>query len=227
LARVGIITGTDREADCLDIFPTAETPPMIWTGGDAARTETAVRDLIGQGCDAIASIGTAGGLQPGLKPGALVLPRRIRGGDEIYETDPGWRDALVGVAEAAEVTMADGDLAYSDIVLHGVAEKAALYEASGAVAVDMESLPAARVAAQLGMRFVAVRVVIDEADRALPRAVSAAMVEDGAIRIDKLLGALIMRPQEIPLLIGLGRASSRAFKTLRRVAARTGPGFGL
>jgi adenosylhomocysteine nucleosidase len=227
LVRVGVITGTDREAECLDVIPARERPFILHTGGGAMRTETAARDLIGQGCDAIASIGTAGGLEPGLSPGTLILPPRILADGEAFATDAAWRAALEALAAREGIAVAGGDIAHSETVLHGVADKAALRQATGAQAVDMESLPAARVAAQAGVRFMAIRVVIDDAGRALPHAVSAAMVENGEVRLEKLLAALIRRPQDIPLLISLGRASTRAFRTLRRVAARTGPGLGL
>ena len=227
MPRVGIITGTDREAACLDVIPARERPPVVFTGGGASRTEMGARALLGEGCMAIASVGTAGGLAGGLAAGSLILPERVIGGAESFGVDAGWRAALVALAERGGLTVAAGDMAHSESVLHTVADKQALQAATGAVAVDMESLPAARVAAQAGVPFVVVRVVVDEAGRALPRVASAAMIDDGRIRVDRLLGALAARPWEIVALVRLGRASTRAFRMLRRVAALAGPGLGL
>ena len=55
-----------------------------------------------------------------------------------------------------------------------VEDKAALFERTGAVAVDMESAAIAEVAEQHGLPFLAVRVVVDSAGDVLPAAVTAA-----------------------------------------------------
>lgn len=223
MPRVGIITGTDREAACLDVLPAGALPPVACTGGSAARAEMGARRLLDAGCAALASFGTAGGLQPGLASGTLVLPSGIVGDGKVLSVDAAWRARLGSALDDAGLPHIAGMLACSGTVLHSVAEKRALLSATGAAAVDMESLPAARIAAEAGVPFIAVRVVIDAADRALPYAASAAMGADGSVRIGRLLAALAARPQELGALCGLARASRRAFGVLRRVAALAGP----
>jgi nucleoside phosphorylase len=63
-----------------------------------------------------------------------------------------------------------------------VAGKRALRAETGALAVDMESHVAARVAARRGLPFAVVRVISDSADEALPPAAQIGMKPDGAWR---------------------------------------------
>ena len=87
----------------------------------------------------------------------------------------------------------------------------------------MESHVVAAVAAAAGVPFIAVRAIADPAARALPRAALAAAGPDGTLQLGALVAALLARPGEIGDMVGLARASRKAMRALRGVAALGGP----
>jgi hypothetical protein len=113
-----------------------------------------------------------------------------------------------------------------DVVMNSVA-KAALREATGASAVDMESHVVAAFAARNGLPFGALRVICDAATRALPPLATHALKADGAVDLASILGGLVRNPQQLPMLIGAGRDAAIAFAALRRVRRLLGLGLGL
>jgi adenosylhomocysteine nucleosidase len=189
------------------------------SGMGAAAAAAGARALIAAGARALTSFGLAGGLDPALVPGAICLPSEVIGADgTALPTSAAWRlrlaSALVGAYPIAE-----GALLSSARVVASVAEKAALRAATAAVAIDMESLAVAHVAAAHQLPFIAVRVIVDGAADALPDAVAAAGDAEGHLNLWRLLGALARSPTDLPPLIRLGaryRAASRTLKVLAR-----------
>lgn len=100
-------------------------------------------------------------------------------------------------------------------IVASVAEKAALYAATGAIAVDMESHVAARVAARHGLPFATVRTISDSADHALPPAALVGMKPDGGVALGAILGSLARNPAQLPALLRTGRDAGAAFRALR------------
>ncbi len=101
-----------------------------------------------------------------------------------------------------------------------------MYEATGAVALDMESYAVARIARDADIPFLAVRAIADPASRTVPEAAMRALGPDGRIHPLKALRALLASPAEIGDFALLARDCRAAFDALRRVALLC-PGFGL
>ena len=99
-----------------------------------------------------------------------------------------------------------------------VAEKAALFERSGAVAIDMESHRVALVAAAAGLPFLALRAIGDPAGRALPALVARALGEDGRPRIGPVIAGLLRRPGDLAALLRVRRDTAAALAALAAVA---------
>ncbi len=212
------------EARCLPRPGDGDVPEVVCSGGDSARAAAGAARLVAQGSRALLSFGLAGGLDPALRPGTLVVAEMVIAPDgRCWEADRDWREALLA-ALAAEQPVA-GALAGSDRVLASVADKLGLFEATGACAVDMESHAVARVAADGGVPFAVLRVVADPAGRALPRMALDALDTSGRLRVGRVIAGLATRPWETPSLIALALDARRAFAALRRSAAAA-PLFG-
>ena len=222
MMRLGIVTGTRIEASCLDVAGGAVR--VVCSGADAARARAAALKLLEEGCTALASAGTAGGLDDSLAPGALVIAEAVvAAGGTGLATDERWRVALASRLSAGGLDARLAVIAGCDAAVQDVATKRRLREATGAVCCDMESHVVAAVAADAGLPFIAVRAIADPAVRALPRAALAATDADGALRLGALAAALLVRPGDIGDMIGLARASRQALRSLRGVAALGGP----
>ena len=212
-AHVIAATGLRREARIL----AGPGVIAIAGGGDHARLEAEIEAAC-VGAQGIISIGLGGALEGGLEPGDWVVASHV---GEV-ETDAAWTNRLLAALPGARL----GPIAGSDVMVADAQAKAALHAAAGALAVDMESHIAARVARRHGLPFAAARTISDGADRALPRAAQAGMRPDGGMDVLAVMAALARRPRELPALIRTGLEAETAFRALLRGRQLLGPALG-
>lgn len=205
-ARVGIVCGLASEAAALGI------PGVAVSGARPEMAEAHARRLAAEGALALLSVGLAGALVPGLAPGDLLVPARVvTKGGETFAAD-------AALAEALGLGLDPRPLLGADTLVASPAGKAARHAATGAVAVDMESHAVARAAAAAAVRFLALRVIADPADATIPPAARASVRSDGSVDVAGTLLRLLARPQDLPALVALGRASAAAHARLRQLA---------
>jgi adenosylhomocysteine nucleosidase len=210
------VTGLTREAEIVGIAGVV----AVAGGGDAKSLAEKLDALHGD-IQGVISIGLAGALSPLLKVGEAVIADRIIFGAEKWRCDERWRVAL-----AARLSFAhQGPFAGSGTIIQDAAAKSALHEASGALAVDMESQVAARFAASRGLKLAGLRIISDDARHVLPPAALVAMKPDGGIAIGRVLGSLLRHPSQVPALIRTARASNKAFAELLRCRDLCGVGL--
>lgn len=220
MTRLGLVTGMRVEEDCLGEalarLPDSEQPLTFCAGASAKRAYRGARALVDQGAEALLSIGIAGGLDTALRPGDIVLPDLVIGSDGArWHAASEWHAAVLQDVPSPAI----GPLLAAADPACTVAEKAALRARTGALAVDMESGAVAMAAAETNVPFLALRVIADPADRAIPRAALKGVAADGSRRPLAVLGGLLLRPADLPALISLARDSKAALRQLRRVAS--------
>lgn len=229
LTRLGIVTGLAFEAAIADnAAPPArdDTRLVRVTGASAARARTEATALIVAGADALLSFGLAGGLDPALDPGDMVIANTVFGPrGTTYPADTAWRDRLVGSLQPLSGTIV-ADILGSETALTTAGAKAEARRATAAAAVDMESHVVAAVAIEAGKPFMALRAIADTSVRGIPKWSLGAVGPDGRVGVGRGLLGLMVRPGEIGSLARLARDVGRARRTLRRVAAFAGPLFG-
>ena len=155
-----------------------------------------------RGVSALISFGLAGGLDPALQPGALIVPRAVVLGATRWEADP-TLSALLG-GGTGHVVVGGGEVVVT------AAAKAVLRRATGADAVDLESAAVARV----GLPFAVLRAVCDPADRDLPHAAVVALDAEGRIGALRVTLAAVTHPRELPGLVRLGADAAWARRAL-------------
>jgi adenosylhomocysteine nucleosidase len=87
-----------------------------------------------------------------------------------------------------------GKLLTVDHIVRSAAEKAELHARFGAHVVDMESVAVAALCAERGVRFMAIRVVSDDAQTNLPKEVVSILGRSGGYRVGAAVGAIWRRP---------------------------------
>jgi adenosylhomocysteine nucleosidase len=185
--------------------------------GTAAAAAAAVA-LVEAGATALMTFGLAGALDPVLKSGSVILAREVIAADGTrYQTNSSWRERVAAALSPVSVT--ESALLTADRAIETPQGKAAAFHGTGAIAVDMESSAVARIAAQHNLPFIAVRVIVDTAADALPRAVVTAS-RAGRVKFGKLIAGLIVAPAEIVSLIRLARRYRVAMRSLLIVGSQ-------
>jgi hopanoid-associated phosphorylase len=164
----------------------------------------------------IVSFGIAGGLDPSLNAGDLVVASEIITANERWPTAPSLSEALVEGASIGRRRIVGGTIVGAEEIILEPRGKDALREKTGATAVDMESHIAAAYAAFVGLPFAALRVINDPASRSLPALALNALKPNGDICPRKVLRGLLRTPTIIPSLMRTAHDFNRAIATLRR-----------
>ncbi len=231
MSRLGIVTGLAAEADCIarpaGEWEQAGRPFLYCAGANGERAREGARRLIEDGAQALVSFGMAGGLDPGLEPGALIFADTVQAPDgEPLATSRDWRQGLIALI-GNEVPVSVGAVITTARPVASAAAKEALARDTGAIAVDMESHGVGAAAAEAGLPFIVGRAVADPARRALPLAALAGVGPDGGRRPLAVLLRLLVRPWDIADVVRLAGDSRAALSSLRRVASVALPHFGL
>jgi adenosylhomocysteine nucleosidase len=231
VSRLGIVTGLIAEADCIarrvGEWGQADRPFLYCAGANGERAREGALRLIEDGAEALVSFGIAGGLEPGLEPGALICADTVQAPDkETIATSQAWRQGLIAlIGDAVPVSV--GAITTTAVPVTSAAAKEALARDTGAIAVDMESHGVGAAAAEAGVPFIVVRAVADPARRALPWAVLAGIDRDGRPRPLAVSLRLLLRPLDIADVVRLAGDNRAALASLRRVASVALPQFGL
>jgi hopanoid-associated phosphorylase len=225
--RVGIVAALPVEARALG---TARTRPdglatladdtlVAVSGMGVLGAAARANALVAAGAEALVSFGLAGGLDPALAPGAILIPREVIADDgTALATDVAWC-AQLAQALARHRPVVHGRLLTSPRALGSVSEKADAFRRTGAAAVDMESSGVARVAEAHRLPFIVLRVIVDGASDALPRALALIADSGGPLRWGRLIGHLAFAPQEVLALLRLAGRYGTARRALRAAAS--------
>jgi adenosylhomocysteine nucleosidase len=221
---IGVVTGLGFEASCLRRnVPSPEHFPVALSGGDPSRALAESRRLIAEGAVGLVSFGTAGALSPALDAGDVIVATSvIRDSGGAIAAEQAWCDILAAAASAHRLAPHLGSIRAVEKPAASAAEKSALYRASGALAVDMESGAVAQAARNAGLPFAVVRVIVDPAMHEIPPAALAAIGPGGRMNYAGLARALWREPAQITALLTLARDAAIARRRLGRAAALLG-----
>jgi adenosylhomocysteine nucleosidase len=163
----------------------------------------------------VISFGVAGGLDPALKSGDVVVATEVMAGDTRWLAGLALNEDLLASLALGRRRVVRGSLAGVEQVIAARAGKAALHSETGAAAVDMESHIAADYAAKAGLPFAALRVISDPASRALPALAMTAIKPNGDIDLRKVLRGVARNPTTLRALVSTGIDFNRALRSLR------------
>lgn len=222
-ATVGVLAGFGAEARWLRGLDVR----VAFSGGSSERARSEAQRLVDGGAAALVSFGLAGGLAPELRPGDLLLPKAVRGnGGVSWSVNQSWHQRVLTRLAAGGLEPKQHVLAGRDSIVATAADKRALFEATGARAVDMESHAVAEIAAGTGIPFLVLRALADPSEQVVPQVAREALRPDGRVRIRATFGGLLRQPAELMALFRLARQSALALASLRRGVRLAGPRLG-
>jgi hopanoid-associated phosphorylase len=201
-AQIGIVVGIAAEAKAAHRL----SANILCSGGRPDIAANHAYALIKTGATTLMSFGIAGGLSSKLRPGSLVVA------DEVITEF----DRYPAVSSSATMIRAHvGPIYASWEIVCTPKAKRAIRKQTGALAVDMESGPVARVAMEAGIPFIAIRAIADPVTHGLPPAALLPLDEKGQPNLLAVFGSILRNPGQIPALIGTGNQTRVALRRLR------------
>ena len=212
MSVTGVVAALDFEARSLG--KCREQILLSTCGIGAGNAARAARSLAAAGAGALLSWGVAGALDPALRCGTAVLPIEVLRQGRRFQTDRLWR-GRVAAALQGRVPLVSGVLLTSEVAVAAAALKSSLFQDTGAAAVDMESAAVAEVAAEFGLPFLALRVILDTARDSLPDSVLRSFQAPAAGPARPRLWPLLRAPGDWGALLRLARQYRVAGRALR------------
>lgn len=202
----------------------------VITGGiGLRRTRQTVERFATTPFSAVLSIGCAGALIAGLTTGQLILAPDIRMQPakdddrlELLSIDATLLARMREAAARSKIPSVDGSLFTCPRVLYTPEEKAWQGKRTGAVAVEMESGAHAVFAAERGLPFLVLRVILDGVDMTIP-AIAGLVTPEGKTRSLRAAAHVVMHPHHLPTLLALKRAREAATQTISRLCRELFP----
>jgi nucleoside phosphorylase len=162
--------------------------------------------------DGLLMLGFAGGLDPVLKCGDLLVPTYYyaESGDQIAADGGLWQQARLA-ALTGELPVVQGNSLTVSEVIASPYDKGALYRQHQVGSINMEDYWVAEVATDARVPFLSARAVLDPAGLALPQYVLelAGRPFEAAFRV-------LSQPWRAPALLALARLRSKAQSSLNR-----------
>jgi len=180
-------------------------PKLVAQAIEVANRAIRAAELSSSKLEAIVSVGFCGGLQPGLRPGQIIV------GTEVLNPRDGSRFPCQPIAATCEHQT--GVVASQDRVAIDSQEKATLF-ASGAIAVDMESFAVAEGAGRASVPFYCIKAVSDLANESFRIDLNKMRTPEGRIARGKIVLYVLTHPWMLGELLRLRRRSQDASRAL-------------
>lgn len=208
--RLLVVVGIVKEAKLAQ----GKDITLLISGANSERLAEYLRNENIHDVRAVVSFGVAGGLNPELRAGDIVIPDAIVKDDQIWFTDIALTESFRSRLLAQGLSYQAGTIAGANAVVASSEEKAKMFEEAGAAAVDMESHIAAAWAAENRIPFGAIRVISDAAHRSLPQVALDAVTEEGEVLIRPILTGVLRDLSQVKKLLHAGLDSRKAFNAL-------------
>ncbi len=203
-----------NQGECISIN---KNTLLALSGAGPENAAKASQLLINKGANRLISWGCAAALDANLKPGDLVLANQLLSAEKqaLFIESP-WLQQIT--AQLTALNPITGTLAESYTIVAESIAKQIIYQQSGAIALDMESIAIVKTARKNDCPAVVIRCIADPVSMSLPKAVSYALNNSGNIVLPKLLWFLLTHPGELPGLVKLGLHFNAAKNKLKLVA---------
>ena len=226
--RVLVVVGMDDERAIAAGQTSQEQVEIITGSANAALLRERLAAVNPDNLRAVFSFGVAGGLDPALQPGDLlmaeqvlmILPDEGQGASEIlWPTDSNMlMAATLSAARSENIKLRKGLFLGTDTEARDQAPLAesSLRATSGAHIIDNESHIAAQYASEKGLPFAAIRSVSDRVDTPLPPAALLPLEADGSPDGMAITKSLLLHPLQIPAFIRTAYYYKQALDSLEQ-----------
>lgn len=171
-----------------------------------------------QQVNCLISFGTAASLDPSLKTGDIILANQVHAATtkEVLTIDDFWQSKIEQHLRSKE-NISKTNILSSNKIITSAQQKLALFKQYNTSAVDMESFEIAKFAQAKNIPFVVLRVIIDEQQQEIPKVLAEHLNKYDDVKLNHLLGSLLLNPLQWWSFFKLIRSYSTASKVLREV----------
>ena len=189
-------------------------PRQVFVCGSGAAPRRVASAVEASSAEVVIIAGVCGGLDPSLTPGSLILARRLVAAGEA-ELTPSHvlLDAARRALIARNIGFVSSTLLTMDRPIASRDDRTAAWNEHGAAGVDMETFGVAKMLESRGVRWLALRSVVDPANDALPAPLLEWREEQDEREIVR---RMLRAPASWPSLIRLALQMRSATRTLRR-----------
>src|SRR3990167_1496895 len=226
-----ILTALPIEANCCGsgrfarIGSTIRLNPLVVihiTVMGAEQARIGARYLAGQKESALVSWGIAGGLDPKIAPGQLIIPDKILSDNAAQVFVPDFiLDQHIYTQLSLKLNPVRCSLLQVTDIVTSTASKQELFNQYQAAAIDMESASIADIAREFAIPFIVIRAIADHATLSMPHWFNACLDRQKKIIPWKFIRFLCTYPSTLLSLLHLARSVILARRTLTVTAKLT------
>ena len=207
-----------EEAAVFRKTPAAAHAQILLTGMGKANAEKSIRAALEANRPSLViTCGFAGGLNPQLVTGDVVFEIGRSRGDETQIKTESETPHVVSYDKLIAAGAREGKFHCADKVAVTAEEKWALWQTTGADAVEMESEIIRKICREQKIPSATVRVILDTAGEDLPLDFNALMTPDLQMDFGKLAWTIMKSPGKIGALVRLQKQSRAAAEKLSEV----------
>jgi adenosylhomocysteine nucleosidase len=184
---------------------------VVIGAGDRDRTRALVESAAAQ-TNCLVSFGIAGGLAPELDAGTVIVSGEVVTEEGRWTVAPRYRCQLTEFARA--VGAVEGPVFGASSIFATQTEKERAWQATRALAVDLESEIVARTATSRGIPFIVLRTIADNAQRDLPPAALTPLTANGTPHLYRVCTAVLRQPSQLAEMVGLAQETRIALSAL-------------
>ncbi len=191
---------------------------LCLSGMGHERAIIAANKLLALRVDGVISWGVAGAIEPTINAGDLILASAIIKQDSRYTTTSQWHDWVFEYLQQSSANLINGDIVSSKEACASTADKKKLFDATGALAVDMESAAIAEIAMKNNLDFLVLRAIADNAHTHIPEAVLNHTNYLGQPAIFNFTLSCLLKTTQIREILILAKAYRKGLASLSRIA---------
>jgi hopanoid-associated phosphorylase len=219
--NVLVISGMTTEQQ----IATGPNVVSVLSGGDPNVLIQALKNIDPSTIRAVISFGVAGGLDPKLVPGSVVVATSVIDENQtVFPVDASLVQEIEMDLQSQNITYQASSMAGVNVAILDQASKDAYFAKTGAQSVDMESHIAAEWAADNHLPFAVLRSISDPENLSVPAIASQALNPDGSINYSAVIGDIMKNPGDLQPLIQTSKDTQAAYAELKtcRAAADLG-----
>ncbi|GMR04814.1 MAG: hypothetical protein BMS9Abin23_0725 [Thermodesulfobacteriota bacterium] len=188
----------------------------VISGVGKQKALSAAQWLVETAPGALLSLGLAGGVNPEVKPGDVVIAEKVieEGKGPVWRADGLVVGSACEALKSSSLRVRSGAVVTTSLPALSVEDKKTIYMRDHALAVDMESAAVAKAAELAGLPLFVMRAVSDGPGQSISREIFDCLDEEGGVNPGAFLRNTLKRPAMLQEAFGLRKGFNAGLSSL-------------